>query len=41
MAPQEAHGLAPRPPAELRFDASQYDVELARAEADRWWQVHP
>lgn len=28
------------PPPEFHFDASQYDAEVARAEADRWWQVH-
>lgn len=28
------------PPPEFCFDASQYDAELARAEADRWWQVY-
>ncbi|MET8541454.1 hypothetical protein ABZW03_12490 [Kitasatospora sp. NPDC004799] len=27
-----------RPP-ELHFDADEYDAELARAEADRWWQT--
>ncbi|MES9521983.1 hypothetical protein [Streptomyces capoamus] len=26
-------------PAESHFDASQYDAEVARAEAARWWQV--
>ncbi|MEU9165691.1 hypothetical protein AB0D29_36130 [Streptomyces sp. NPDC048424] len=31
----------PYPPAELHFDASRYDAEVARAEADRWWQMHP
>ncbi len=30
----------PYPPPELHFDASQYDAEVARAEADRWWQVY-
>ncbi|OIJ92288.1 hypothetical protein [Streptomyces monashensis] len=28
------------PPAECYFDAGQYDAEVARAEADRRWQVH-
>ncbi|MCQ9131914.1 hypothetical protein [Streptomyces hilarionis] len=28
------------PPTELHFDAGRYDVEVARAEADRRWQVH-
>ncbi|MGW2572495.1 hypothetical protein [Streptomyces sp. NPDC001537] len=28
------------PPVEFHFDARQYDAEVARAEADRWWQVH-
>jgi hypothetical protein len=28
------------PPPEFHFEASQYDAELARAEAARWWQVH-
>ncbi|MER6420149.1 hypothetical protein [Streptomyces sp. NPDC001137] len=28
------------PPTEFHFDAGQYDAEVARAEADRWWQVH-
>ncbi|WP_329449558.1 hypothetical protein OG894_00825 [Streptomyces sp. NBC_01724] len=27
-------------PPEFHFDGSQYDTELTRAEADRWWQVH-
>ncbi|MFJ9923107.1 hypothetical protein ACIRSF_27895 [Streptomyces rubiginosohelvolus] len=27
-------------PLEFHFDADQYDAELARAEADRSWQVH-
>ncbi|MFB7828958.1 hypothetical protein [Streptomyces hydrogenans] len=31
---------APYPPPELHFDAVQYDAEVARAEADRWWQVY-
>ncbi len=26
---------------EFHFDASQYDAELARAETDPWWKVHP
>ncbi|WP_405706033.1 hypothetical protein [Streptomyces sp. NBC_00069] len=33
------HTPAP-PPPEFHFDASQYDAEVARAEADRSWQVH-
>ncbi|MFF3713993.1 hypothetical protein [Streptomyces phaeochromogenes] len=28
------------PPPEFHFDASQYDAEVARAEACRWWQAH-
>ncbi|MFC9259182.1 hypothetical protein ACFT25_05045 [Streptomyces hydrogenans] len=34
--------LTPNPyqPPELHFDAYQYDAEVARAEADRWWQVY-
>ncbi|MEU1191292.1 hypothetical protein [Streptomyces sp. NPDC005859] len=28
------------PPPEFRFDAGQYDAEVARAESDRWWQVN-
>ncbi|MFC8920427.1 hypothetical protein ACFT5C_32265 [Streptomyces sp. NPDC057116] len=39
--PCAAHTPAPHPPPELHFDASQYDAEVARAEADPWWQVHP
>ncbi|GAA1406773.1 hypothetical protein GCM10009639_54960 [Kitasatospora putterlickiae] len=31
----------PRPLPQLHFDASQYDAELARAEADRSWQAQP
>ncbi|WBP84596.1 hypothetical protein [Kitasatospora cathayae] len=31
----------PYPLPELHFDASRYDAELARAEADRSWQVRP
>ncbi|MGW1130582.1 hypothetical protein [Streptomyces griseoluteus] len=27
-------------PPEFHFDAGQYDAEVARAEADRWWQVY-
>ncbi|ARF81949.1 hypothetical protein ACIG0C_36960 [Kitasatospora aureofaciens] len=27
-------------PLELHFDAAEYDAELARAEADRWWQIN-
>ncbi len=27
-------------PLEFHFDADQYDAELARVEADRWWQAH-
>ncbi|MFC7219269.1 hypothetical protein ACFQLX_13985 [Streptomyces polyrhachis] len=29
---------APSPP-EFHFDAGAYDAEVARVEADRWWQV--
>ncbi|MEU8525405.1 hypothetical protein AB0C77_07345 [Streptomyces sp. NPDC048629] len=32
---------APSPPPEFHFDASQYNAEVARAEAAGWWQVHP
>lgn len=41
--PRTAHTAMPYspPPRELHFEASQYDAEVARAEADRWWQVHP
>ncbi|MET9079768.1 hypothetical protein ABZX95_48685 [Streptomyces sp. NPDC004232] len=28
------------PAAGVYFDAGQYDAEVARAEADRWWQAH-
>lgn len=28
--------LTPQPPPELHFDASQYDAEVARAEAAHW-----
>ncbi|MEU6974025.1 hypothetical protein AB0A71_41175 [Kitasatospora aureofaciens] len=31
----------PYPLPEFHFDASQYDAELARAEADRSWQIRP
>lgn len=34
--PCEAGAPIPRPPAELHFDASHYDAEMVRAEADRW-----
>lgn len=37
----EAHTPVPHPPPELHFDASQYDAEVARAEADRRRQAHP
>ncbi|MFB7335666.1 hypothetical protein FNH09_37925 [Streptomyces adustus] len=40
-APGAAHTSVPHPPPELHFDASQYDAEVARAEADRGWQMHP
>ncbi|MGW4697042.1 hypothetical protein ACWEO1_32205 [Kitasatospora cineracea] len=30
----------PAPP-DFHFDARQYDAELARATADRWWDVPP
>ncbi|WP_327722203.1 hypothetical protein OG381_47615 [Streptomyces sp. NBC_00490] len=39
--PSEAHTRVPNPPPGLHFDASQYDAEVARSEADRWWQMHP
>ncbi|MFF3699050.1 hypothetical protein [Streptomyces sp. NPDC002221] len=39
--PQESYALAPHPPADLHFNANQYDAEVVRAEAARWWQVHP
>ncbi|WP_331739147.1 hypothetical protein OG242_32745 (plasmid) [Streptomyces sp. NBC_00727] len=38
--PWAAHTEMPYPPPELHFDASQYDAEVARAEADRWWQAY-
>ncbi|MEU5893815.1 hypothetical protein ABZ835_44460 [Streptomyces sp. NPDC047461] len=38
--PRAAHTPMPHPPPELHFDASQYDAEVARAEADRVWQMH-
>jgi len=38
--PWEGHSTMPHPPPELHFDASQYDAEVARAEADRWWQEY-
>ncbi|MFD9632722.1 hypothetical protein [Streptomyces violascens] len=38
--PWLANTPMPYPLSELHFDASQYDAEMARAEADRWWQVH-
>ncbi|MFE6867715.1 hypothetical protein ACFVFS_14235 [Kitasatospora sp. NPDC057692] len=34
-----ALGPDPSPLPEFHFDAGQYDAELARAEADRSWQV--
>ncbi|MFF7458644.1 hypothetical protein [Kitasatospora sp. NPDC008115] len=34
-------GPGPHPLPELHFDAGRYDAELARAEADRSWQVRP
>ncbi|WP_377266758.1 hypothetical protein [Peterkaempfera sp. SMS 1(5)a] len=34
--PWAAHTPVPDPPPELHFDASHYDAEVARAEADRW-----
>ncbi|MFC9680361.1 hypothetical protein [Streptomyces sp. NPDC056948] len=39
--PWAAHTPVPHPPPELHFDASQYDAEVARAEADLGWRVHP
>ncbi|MFD7833202.1 hypothetical protein [Kitasatospora sp. NPDC059803] len=39
--PWEANTPVPYPPPELHFDARQYDAEVARAEADRRWRVHP
>ncbi|WP_327288168.1 hypothetical protein [Streptomyces sp. NBC_01198] len=33
-------GPPPRPPIDHHFEAIQYDAEVARAEADRWWQVY-
>ncbi|MGW7425620.1 hypothetical protein ACWGJB_37275 [Streptomyces sp. NPDC054813] len=39
--PRVANSPVPHPPPELHFDANRYDAELARAEADRWWQAHP
>ncbi|MGA4980064.1 hypothetical protein [Streptomyces cinereoruber] len=38
--PWAAHTEMPYPPPELHFDANQYDAEVTRAEADRWWQVY-
>ncbi|MGI5512973.1 hypothetical protein [Streptomyces sp. CA-106131] len=38
--PFEVHSPVPAPPPEFHFDASEYDAEVARAEVDRWWQVH-
>ncbi|MFD7982500.1 hypothetical protein ACFV4M_03855 [Kitasatospora indigofera] len=38
--PWEGPGPMPYPPPWLHFDAGQYDAEVARAEADRGWQVH-
>ncbi|WP_371648388.1 hypothetical protein OG965_01880 [Streptomyces sp. NBC_00224] len=29
-----------RLPLGFHFDAEQYDAELARAVADRWWDIH-
>ncbi|MFF5970087.1 hypothetical protein ACFY7C_01030 [Streptomyces sp. NPDC012769] len=40
-APWEANTLPPDSPLELHFEASQYDAEVARAEAVRWWPAHP
>jgi hypothetical protein len=40
-APDAAHAPALYPPPELHFDAGQYDAEVAHAEANPWWQVHP
>ncbi|MFF2064713.1 hypothetical protein ACFVWZ_23365 [Streptomyces sp. NPDC058200] len=28
------------PPLEFHFEACQYDAELARVEADRWWRIY-
>ncbi len=39
--PWDEHPTAPYPPPEFHFDASQYDTEVARAEADRRRQAHP
>ncbi|MFG2596069.1 hypothetical protein [Streptomyces sp. NPDC048462] len=41
VVPRAAHTGEPSPPPEFHFDARQYDTEVARAEAARWWQVHP
>jgi hypothetical protein len=41
VVPSGAGMTTPYPPPELHFDAGQYDAEVARAAADRWWQVHP
>ncbi|MHC3391084.1 hypothetical protein ACLQ2E_16745 [Streptomyces lavendulocolor] len=38
--PGAAYTPVPYPLPDLHFDASQYDAEVARAEADRWWQVY-
>ncbi|AWI30902.1 hypothetical protein [Streptomyces tirandamycinicus] len=39
--PWGAGTTMPYPPPELHFDAGQYDAEVARAEADPWWLLHP
>ncbi|MFE1320635.1 hypothetical protein [Kitasatospora phosalacinea] len=36
----ETPGDEPHPP-DFHFDAHPYDTELARARADRWWDVPP
>ncbi|WTZ65422.1 hypothetical protein OG209_18790 [Streptomyces sp. NBC_01383] len=38
--PREGHSAMPHPLPELHFDASQYDAEVARAEASRDWVRH-
>ncbi|MET7455204.1 hypothetical protein ABZT03_25580 [Streptomyces sp. NPDC005574] len=39
--PSKRHIPVPCPPPELHFEAGRYDAEVARAEADSWWQPHP
>ncbi|MFE9813130.1 hypothetical protein [Streptomyces sp. NPDC005548] len=41
QVPKAVHTPAPPPPPELHFEARQYDAEVARSKADRWWRAHP